>query len=256
MAPLDLPIDNQRPEPNSQGVPPDKDPNAPFEPPFSPGGPLGTAEAVINFFVRNNGLGEDPANSNHNFITAWYGVDGPWCAMTVSRALVESGFSSDGDTLLVPGVEQTTVKGWAFVPFVKRNFEDAGRFFTSNPQRGDLVIFDFEGDGEPDHIGVLEEDLGDGTFLTWEGNTPANLLERKRRSASIIAGFCRPPYGKEQEDDVDQETKQLIRDLHTYMSTVRKGDNGGPGLDKVEMQTQALLKDLTARVEAIEKRLS
>jgi hypothetical protein len=216
---------------------------------------LGTAQGVIDFFVHNDGLGEDPPDSNHNFITKWYGVDGPWCAMTVSRALLESGFSSDDETVLVPGVEQTTVKGWAFVPFVKKNFEDAGRFFTDAPERGDLVIFDFEGDGEPDHIGVLEEDLGDGTVLTWEGNTPANIVEKKRRSRSIIAGFCRPPYAKE-NDDVDEETKLLIRDLHTYMSTVRKGDAGGPGLDKVEVQTRDLVNDLKARLEAIERKLS
>ncbi|HWI03638.1 MAG TPA: peptidoglycan-binding protein [Acidimicrobiales bacterium] len=191
----DLPIDRERPEPGSEGVPRDQDPNPPVDIPFAPGGPVGTATAVLDFFVRNDGLGEDPDGSNHNWITEWYGVTGPWCAMTVSRALLEGGFSRDGETVEVPGLEQTTNKGWAYVPYVRTNFEDAGRFHESGPQLGDLVIFDWEMDGDGDHIGVFQEDLGDGTCLCREGNTSNNLLELKRRPYSLIAGFCRPPYG-------------------------------------------------------------
>ncbi len=193
----DLPIDNERPETGSEGIPRDQDPNPPLDLPFEPGGPVGTATAVLDFFVRNDGLGEDPDGSNHNWITEWYGVTGPWCAMTVSRALLEGGFSRDGETVEVPGLEQTTTKGWAYVPYVRRNFEDAGRFHESGPQLGDLVVFDWEMDGDGDHIGVFQEDLGDGTCLCREGNTSNNVLELKRRPYSLIAGFCRPPYGED-----------------------------------------------------------
>src|SRR5918998_1506058 len=122
----DIPIDTERPESGSEGVPRDLDPNPRMDLPFEPGGPLGTASAVLDFFVRNDGLGEDPDGSNHNWITEWYGVTGPWCAMTVSRALLEGGFSRDGEHVEVPGVEQTTHKGWAYVPYIRKNFDDAG----------------------------------------------------------------------------------------------------------------------------------
>jgi hypothetical protein len=191
----DLPIDDERPESGSEGIPKDQDPNPPVDVQFAPGGPVGTAAAVLDFFVRNDGLGEDPDGSNHNWITEWYGVTGPWCAMTVSRALLEGGFSRDGETVEVPGLEQTTIKGWAYVPYVRSNFEDAGRFHESGPQPGDLVIFDWDADGAGDHIGVFQEDLGDGTCLTREGNTSNNVLQLRRRSYSLISGFCRPPYG-------------------------------------------------------------
>ena len=48
--------------------------------------------------------------------------------MTVSRALLEGGFTRDGVHVEVPGVEQTTHKGWAYVPYLGKNFKDTGRF--------------------------------------------------------------------------------------------------------------------------------
>lgn len=155
-----------------------------------------TVEAVLEFFRRNNGLGENPPNSNCNWITAWYGMGcAAWCAMTVSRALGEAGFGSPDD-VVVPGVGRTTRHGWAYVPYVRRDFEAAGRYVRdpNAGQPGDLVIFDWDRDGVGDHIGVVETRLGDGTYLTREGNTSSNLLHQRRRPQSLIAGFCRVPY--------------------------------------------------------------
>lgn len=155
-----------------------------------------TAEAVLDFFRRHNGLGESPAGSNCNWITQWYGMGcAPWCAMTVSRALAEAGFGHAED-VQVPGVGRTTRHGHAYVPYVRRDYEAAGRYIRDRNAGlpGDLPIFDWDGDGVGDHIGVVETRLADGTYLTWEGNTSSNLLHQRRRPASLIAGFCRPPY--------------------------------------------------------------
>ncbi len=217
------PIDTERPEAGSEGIPRDQDPNPPLDHPFESGGPVGTATGVLDFFIRNDGLGEDPDGSNHNWITEWYGVTGPWCAMTVSRALLEGGFSRDGEHVEVPGVEQTTQKGWAYVPYVRQNFEDAGRFHEADPQPGDLVIFDWDGDGWGDHIGVFQEDLGDGTCLCREGNTSSNLLQLRRRPYSLIAGFCRPPYGQNGTQPQDQGQGQ---DVPPFPGLTRRGSTG------------------------------
>jgi hypothetical protein len=44
------------------------------------------SNATVNDFLDQErnllNLGKDPAGSNHNEITKWYGMDGPWCAMT------------------------------------------------------------------------------------------------------------------------------------------------------------------------------
>lgn len=155
-----------------------------------------TANDVIDFFRRHDGLAEDPPRSNRQWIGEWYGMNGqPWCAMTVSRALGEAGFGTVDD-VRVPGVSKTTRKGWAYCPYIIRDFRNAGRWIDDKNagQPGDLILFEWDGDGDGDHIGVVESRLGDGTYLTREGNTSSNLLQQRRRSGSTILGFCRPPY--------------------------------------------------------------
>lgn len=154
-----------------------------------------TPEAVVDFFRRHDGLGESPPGSNCNWITAWYGMGcAPWCAMTTSRALAEAGFGHPED-VQVPGVGRTTRHGHAYVPYVRQDYIRAGRYNVEPIGRpGDLVIFDWTGDGVGDHIGVVEARLSDGTYLCREGNTSGNRLEQRRRSSAVIMGFCRPPY--------------------------------------------------------------
>ncbi len=167
-----------------------------------------TADAVLEFFRRNDGLGEEPAGSNSNWITKWYNMDRqPWCAMTVSRAMAEAGFGNV-DAVHVNGVSTTTRKGWAYCPYVKRDFVNAGRW-VDDPnlgQPGDLVIFDWDKDGKGDHIGVVESRLADGTYLCREGNNSWNNIALRRRPPSIIAGFCRPPYDGQGGPDIPPPT--------------------------------------------------
>ncbi len=150
------------------------------------------AEDAIAYMASKEGLGESPRGSNHNEITEWYGMDGPWCAMTVSRALCVAGFTTNGNDVKVPGVRQTTAKGWAYVPYLLNDFRDVGRA-DKNPRPGDLVIFDWEHDGEVDHVGMVERVEPDGTVWTYEGNRN-DVLMHVHRHRSVIAAFCHPPY--------------------------------------------------------------
>jgi hypothetical protein len=45
-----------------------------------------------------------------------------------------------------------------------------GRIVTV-PLPGDVVFFDWQGDGKFDHTGIFEKDLGKGLFQSIEGNT-------------------------------------------------------------------------------------
>lgn len=164
---------------------------------------------VIDFYQRNEGVGE-PCGVNCNWITDWmWGFRASWlawCAATVSRALVEAGFSDDGDTLNLEskyGINQDTAKGWGYVPALCSAFVQADRF-TDNPAWapvGAPVIFNYSGDwrdptyGTPgDHTGVLLQDLGDGTCMVWEGNDRNNSIGLWRRPMDQIYGFCVPPF--------------------------------------------------------------
>ena len=86
----------------------------------------------------------------------------------------------------------------AYCPYVinelKKNGDWKGR---SNPQPGDLVLFDWKGDGKADHIGIVERVNADGTINTIEGNaadakTGRQGVYRHTRSMSVIVGFGNP----------------------------------------------------------------
>ena len=77
---------------------------------------------------------------------------------------------------------------------LKRNGDWKGR---SNPQPGDLVLFDWDGDRVADHIGIVERVNANGTITTIEGNTenPQNGRQgvwRRERSLSTVLGFGNP----------------------------------------------------------------
>jgi Putative peptidoglycan binding domain/CHAP domain len=152
------------------------------------------ASDILGQATAKLGLGETPPGSNHNEITEWYGMDGPWCAMFVSFCLAHGGFSSDGGaTLNLPGIVKTTAKGWAYVPSLLNNLRTAG-WFVSAPQPGDIVIYEWDGGtSAPDHTGLVESVLPDGSITAIEGNRN-DEVERVSRNTSVIVGFGRIPY--------------------------------------------------------------
>ncbi len=65
----------------------------------------------------------------------------------------------------------------------------------SNPQPGDLVLFDFNGDGTADHVGIVKSVNADGTITTIEGNTSGEGgqgVHEKRRAMDHVVGFGYP----------------------------------------------------------------
>lgn len=152
-----------------------------------------TAELVLSTARNKIGLGETPPGSYHNEITAWYGADGPWCAMFVSWVLAHGGFSRDGGaTLRMPDVVQTTSHGWSYVPYLLNCFRDAG-LVSSVPESGQIVIYDWDGDGIPDHTGLVERVIDDRTFEAIEGNHH-HVADRVQRRTYLVEGFCSVPY--------------------------------------------------------------
>jgi cell wall-associated NlpC family hydrolase len=66
----------------------------------------------------------------------------------------------------------------------------------TEPKPGDIAIFNWDG-GAPDHIGIVEKNLGNGQFVSIEGNTAigndSNGGEVMRRQRHIVQvdGFGR-----------------------------------------------------------------
>lgn len=140
-----------------------------------------TAAKTLALAASQIGTGENPPGSNHNKFTSWYGEDGAWCFMFVSWV-----FAQLGALDLIFGKH-------AYVPNFKGIFEPHGEFHTSNPQPGDLVAFDFNGNGTPEHIGFVEKVLSSSTIQTIEGNTSDHVY-RRIRSRGYVYAYASPKY--------------------------------------------------------------
>ena len=122
--------------------------------------------------VARIGEHEDPVGSNRAPSSLWYGLIGPWCAMSVTKSYVEAG-------------SRAFARGsrWAYVPFMVAEAAAGshGLAITYRPQPGDVVCFDWEGNGSWDHTGLFEEWLTvKSRFQTIEGNT-GNVQQRHVR---------------------------------------------------------------------------
>ncbi len=118
---------------------------------------------------------------------SWYGFDGrvEWCACFVSWCANECGYIESG---LIP----------KFAGCV-----DGSNWFKSNgqwqdrsyePQAGDIIFFDWEGDGETDHVGIVEK-YENGVVYTVEGNSGDACRQNQYTvGSSSIYGYGCPAY--------------------------------------------------------------
>jgi hypothetical protein len=155
-----------------------------------------TADKILAKAISQIGVKENPSGSNKvKYNTEYYGtvVSGsayPWCCAFVWWVFKECGASS-----LFNGGNKT-----AYCPTVESYYKSIGRWYTSNAKKGDLVLFDFGGNGVSEHIGILEKVNSDGTYSVIEGNTSVTSNDnggnvmRRTRYKSQIKGFARPKY--------------------------------------------------------------
>jgi cell wall-associated NlpC family hydrolase len=76
-------------------------------------------------------------------------------------------------------------------------FRDRGQWRDGGytPAPGDLIFFDWEGDGVSDHVGIVERAEG-ATVYTIEGNTSDSVARRSYAQGSVkIMGYGAPNYG-------------------------------------------------------------
>lgn len=139
----------------------------------------GTATAALD--VARHWLGYTESPTNITPFGEWYGMNGvPWCAEFVSYCTYTSGTPCPA----------TTPKGFAYCPSGIDWFKAQKRWFAS-PEVGDLVFYDWNGDGVSDHVGIVEA-LQDGGVTAIEGNEN-NAVTRIQRFAAIM-GYGRPAY--------------------------------------------------------------
>ena len=117
----------------------------------------------------------------------WYGFNGHvhWCACFASYIAAECGCIQSGICPKDAGVE-----GW--MNFYKKQHRWAPGNYI--PHSGDFILFDWNGNGSPDHIGIVESCDGK-TVYTIEGNS-SNRCKRNAysRGSVFILGYGCPNY--------------------------------------------------------------
>lgn len=130
----------------------------------------------------------------------WYGVpeDTAWCAIFVSWCANEAGLLEAG---LIPR--------FAWVPTGIAWFQERGqwadRYYIPSP--GDLIFFDWENDGDEDHVGIVE--YVDETHVhTIEGNRNNSVIRDSFPLGSVqIFGYGRPDYNAQPEGSTEGTTE-------------------------------------------------
>lgn len=148
---------------------------------------LPQAQRVLKIARGEVGVKENPMGSNNvKYNTEYYGhsVSGsayPWCAVFVWWCFKHAGLSS-----LIPNT--------AGCDYLINWYKQRGLFHKTNPKPGDLIFYDWNRNGAPDHVGLVEGVSANGTITTIEGNVGNKVV--KRTYMSQILGYATPNYSK------------------------------------------------------------
>jgi hypothetical protein len=140
---------------------------------------------VVAIAQNEVGQGEVPLNSNKTKYGKWFGWQGvPWCGIFVSWC-----YDQVGAPLGKIGFK----KGFAGCQTAVAHYRKTNRV-TTNPMPGNIVFFDWNGDGRFDHTGIFVKWLDVGkTFESVEGNTSltnqsngGQVMSRVRKNINVL----------------------------------------------------------------------
>lgn len=118
---------------------------------------------------------------------SWYGFGSrvEWCACFVSWCANECGY-----------IDMGVITKFALCSWGAQWFKDRGQWGDNSmePAPGTIIFFDWEGDGETDHVGIVEYTEG-GVVHTIEGNSSDTCRQRQYSVGSgVIYGYGLPAY--------------------------------------------------------------
>ncbi len=143
----------------------------------------GTADKVLAIAAKEVGVREIPGAAN--VVDRPYNINDLWCASFATWVWEQAGYD---------------IK-WTNKNYVPSIWADANSLDLAAPvtdaRPGDMIIFDWQGDGSPDHIGIVESVTGD-TITAIEGNSD-DAVERKPYAANSadIFGIVKSPSDEE-----------------------------------------------------------
>lgn len=164
---------------------------------------MATAHKVLSIAAKEIGYSRwtDPKNGTKygrwyadKTSSSYFGTNGvPYCAMFVAWVLAQAGQKCSG----MPTASCTSfMNGARKAGLVRSSMKSA--------KAGDAVIFDWDGDGSPDHVGFVEKNKG-SYIQTIEGNTSSGAsgsqsngggVYRRTRDWGVVLAVIAIPYDK------------------------------------------------------------
>lgn len=144
-------------------------------------------DKILSMARSQLGTSESPSGSNKiKYNTEYYGsavsgTDYAWCCVFVWWVFKQCGLSN-----LFYGGNKT-----AYCPTAVNWFRSQGQWVNKNYQPGDVIFFDYQGNGVADHVGIVESVSGNKVTCI-EGNY-SDSVSRVVRTGSIL-GAGRPAY--------------------------------------------------------------
>lgn len=178
---------------------------------------MATANEIVAKAKSYIGTKENPLGSNNViFNTDYYGhaVSGSsyaWCCVFVWDVFRMCGASDlfyDGKkTAYCPTLQAWGKKAGLSVP-------------TSDVRAGDIVLFDWNGNKDPDHVGIATGIINNGVFPTVEGNINDAVCAMSRQPGQVCC-VLRPKYASGGADasmldcirKLIKEAKEIIKEL-------------------------------------------
>lgn len=178
---------------------------------------MARASDVVRVAAAEVGVTESPANSNRVKYNDWYygrqvrGAAYPWCAAFVSWVLAQAGAGH-------------LAARSASCPAIKSDAQRRGTYHAGfdGIAQGDLVLYQFDRDADPDHIGIVESVSG-SNIVAVEGNTSltsndnGGAVMRRTRSKGLIMGYVRPAYDGASAPMVDTRI-DTVREVQQWLN--------------------------------------
>lgn len=182
---------------------------------------MGYRENVVK--IAKSQIGQAEPVQDDKYIT-WYNsvagaslpMNAPWCAMFASWVLRQAKVAED----LIPNFASCGVA----IKWAKKNKIWYSRLTSHLPRPGELVFFDWDGDAEQDHVGIVEA-VTANQITVIEGNT-SNRVDRKvyARTSRHILGYIDIQYPDTQTVTVAKPSlstmsskKVAIKKVQQYM---------------------------------------
>lgn len=147
---------------------------------------MATASKVLAYerkFVRTAPYGDSNIFNKHN--------GQPWCGSFQKYCFTKMGMGDWIGSCSNPDY-CPTLESWA----------KSNDTWKLRGESGDLVLFDWNGNKAPDHVGIVLRRNANGSYTTIEGNTSnasngnGGCVQIRVREARWVLGFIRPPYSR------------------------------------------------------------